>query len=366
MGARQRRRGQRRRPVDPEDRQLLDARPGRRDARRDDAREHEEWRSSQADIIINVPLEAYGSLDWRRSDELIEEGYKAAEAMRDTLLPLAVSEAEYAQWKAARQARRRTALPAPAFVRFEGFSAQRRAPPGGPADARARRRAARRRRARRPTCDELSGLDRYETITWRFVDNPAGETGLLIAATPKPYAPPFLMLGLNLENTTSDDFAVDPHRALARVTTWSDPGPSCGSTPRSDRIPASAVELYKPIGSSPFFVAPYAGIVNRTLRLIQRRRDRREIRRDAQRGRAERRHESRTAERSARRRLRRPARRGRPGRRSGTAGGQRQGNGRRGDLALRHAGQPGRADHRHVRARRPALRLRRARRSRRR
>jgi hypothetical protein len=37
----------------------------------------------QADIIINVPLEGYGSLDWRRSAELIEEGYRAAEAMRD-------------------------------------------------------------------------------------------------------------------------------------------------------------------------------------------------------------------------------------------------------------------------------------------
>ena len=47
----------------------------------------------QADIIINVPLEGYGSLDWRRSAELIEEGYRAAEAMREALLPLAVSEA---------------------------------------------------------------------------------------------------------------------------------------------------------------------------------------------------------------------------------------------------------------------------------
>ena len=37
----------------------------------------------QADIIIDVPLAEFGSLDWRRSKELIVEGYKAAEAMRD-------------------------------------------------------------------------------------------------------------------------------------------------------------------------------------------------------------------------------------------------------------------------------------------
>jgi NTE family protein len=77
---------------------------------------------AQADIIINVPLAAYGSLDWRRSEELIAEGDRAAESMRDRRLPLAVSEAEYARWRAARQSRRRTTLPAPAFTRFDGFS----------------------------------------------------------------------------------------------------------------------------------------------------------------------------------------------------------------------------------------------------
>ena len=64
------------------------------DARRHDARQHRKLAIKQADIIINVPLTAYGSLDWRRSTELIAEGYKAAEAMRDSLLPLSVSETD--------------------------------------------------------------------------------------------------------------------------------------------------------------------------------------------------------------------------------------------------------------------------------
>ena len=41
---------------------------------------------TSADVVLNVPLEDYGSLAWRQSDALIEEGYKAAEAMKDTLL----------------------------------------------------------------------------------------------------------------------------------------------------------------------------------------------------------------------------------------------------------------------------------------
>ena len=78
---------------------------------------------TSADVVINVPLRKCGSLDWRRAAELIDEGYRAAEAMREQLLPLAVTEAEFAAWQRARQARRRTELPVPAFVGLEGFGA---------------------------------------------------------------------------------------------------------------------------------------------------------------------------------------------------------------------------------------------------
>ena len=53
-----------------------------------------------ADVVVNVPLDEFGSLDWRRAAELIDEGYRAAEAMRDQLLPLALSEADFEAWRA--------------------------------------------------------------------------------------------------------------------------------------------------------------------------------------------------------------------------------------------------------------------------
>jgi NTE family protein len=71
---------------------------------------------ASADVLINVPLKEYGSLDWRRAPELIEAGYRAAESMREQLLPLALNEADYERWRSARQSRRRTTLPAPAFI----------------------------------------------------------------------------------------------------------------------------------------------------------------------------------------------------------------------------------------------------------
>jgi NTE family protein len=186
--------------------------------------------------------------------------------MRDTLLTLSVSEAEYAAWKAARQARRRTVLPVPAFVRVEGFSSgdasllgsQLAHHVGTPFDMDEMERE----------LEALSGLDRYESITWRFDGNPAGESGLLVEARPKSYGPPFLMLGLNLENTTSDAFRLT---LTARYLGYDLVG--AGSELRVDATigsdPSLAAELYKPIGSSPLFVAPYAGISNRTFNLIQ-------------------------------------------------------------------------------------------------
>jgi NTE family protein len=219
-----------------------------------------------ADIIINVPLGAYGSLAWRRSAELIEEGYKAAESMRDRLLPLAVSEAEYTRWAAAREARRRSTLPVPAFARLEGFSTSDE---HHLSDLLARHIGVALNVERfEHDLAVVSGLDRYETVTWRIVDNPAGQSGLLVVGRPKPYGPPFLMLGLNLENTTSQDFRMTlTGRYLGYDIVGSGSELRVDGTVGSD--PGIAFELYKPLGATALFVAPYAGISHRMFEVIQ-------------------------------------------------------------------------------------------------
>jgi NTE family protein len=220
----------------------------------------------QADVIIDVPLKDFGSLDWRRTPELIDAGYKAAEAMKDRLLPLAVGAAEYARWQSARQARRHTTLPIPRFARVEGFGGSdgRRLDElllphvGVPLDIDHLER----------DLAELSGLDRYESITWRLANDEKGEPGLVVAARTKPNSPPSLMLGVNLENTTSDDFRVS---LTARYLGYDIVG--SGSELRIDGTvgsdPSVAAELYRPIGSTPLFVAPYTGVQKQTLDVIQ-------------------------------------------------------------------------------------------------
>ena len=221
---------------------------------------------ASADVILDVPLASYGSLAWRRSTDLINEGYAAAEAMRDRLLPLAVSEAEYAQWQQDRQSRRNRTLPIPTFVRLDGVAE---------GDARRLNVVLQRHVGVPLVLPEIekdlaafSGLDRYETITWGLAKNEAGESGLVVTARAKPYAPPFMMLGLNLENTTSSTFRIT---ATARYLAFG--VLTSGSELRIDGTlgsnPGVWAEFYQPIASTAFFIAPYAGAITSTFNVVQ-------------------------------------------------------------------------------------------------
>ena len=156
-----------------------------------------------ADLIIAIDVEEFSSLDWRRSGDLMDRGYQAAEKHRDRLLPLAVSDAEWQQWLAARASRRKTTIPVPQSIDTAGIA---------PTDVTVVRRLLERHvnqpldiAALEQDLSTLSGLDRYQGVSWQVI-GPVGRETLLVKARPKPYAPPFMMLGVNLENTTSNSF----------------------------------------------------------------------------------------------------------------------------------------------------------------
>jgi NTE family protein len=211
---------------------------------------------ASADLVITPVLKGFGSLDWRRSGELEEAGYQAAEAMKAELLKLAVDESTWNAYIAERQARRRTEQLVPQFLSVDGAARadermmRKRLEPmiGSPLDI----------PALEKELESFSGLDRYETVGWERAQT--GTTpGLLVRARHKPYAPPFFMLGVTLTNATSDEFAVE---LAARYLAFDLLG--SGSELRVDgaagSVPRAGVELYRPIGASPLFVAGYAGI----------------------------------------------------------------------------------------------------------
>jgi NTE family protein len=205
-----------------------------------------------ADIVINPAVKDFSSLDWRRHTELADAGYQAAEAMKDRLLPLAVSETEWAAYLQQRQARRKPQWPSPQFIAVVGATASDQAriervlaPVVGAAsldvDELERR------------IEELAGLDRYESVGWHLVEVD-GRPGIRIEARPKAHAPPFLMLGVSLQNTTSDDFEFQLAGRYLRFDLI-----GSGSELRVDAAVGArasfGAELYRPLGRSPFFVA---------------------------------------------------------------------------------------------------------------
>ena len=113
----------------------------------------------------------------------------------------------------------------------------------------------------------LSGLDRYQSIDWQMTEKD-GAAGLLVRAREKTYAPPFLMLGLNVENTTSEAFSVQiAGRYLAFDVAGS------GSELRVDAglgaDPSVATALYQPLAGTPMFVRGLAGAGQRTFNFVQ-------------------------------------------------------------------------------------------------
>ena len=217
-----------------------------------------------ADIVINPPLEGFASLDWRRSAELAADGYRAAEAMKDKLLPLALDEAQWAAYQRRRQARRKTALPAPQFVSVVGRGAVRSgAHRGSPRPT--RRTAARHQYPRDGSRDVCrTGSLRDRGMADRRGGRPAWPPR---GGAAEAHAPPFLMLGISLQNTTTDDFAF---QLAARYLTFDAVG--SGSELRVDGAvgaqPSIGAELYRPIGRTPLFVAGAAGASSRTLNFM--------------------------------------------------------------------------------------------------
>ena len=220
--------------------------------------------SAGADVMINVPVGGYGMLDWRRSAELIEEGYAEAERMRGQLLPFAISDAEWTRWQAARSTARRQLLPQPMFVEIAGAAV---------ADAESMRVALERHvgvpvdmTAIEDTIRELSGLDRYEALTWQFVPR-GSDYGLLVTAVPKSYGPPFVFLGIGLENTTGNEFRFSlGGRYLAFDVLGSGTELRIDAAVGSD--PLFGAAWYRPLRGS-FFVEPIAGVSSHTLSAIE-------------------------------------------------------------------------------------------------
>ena len=221
--------------------------------------------TTEVDMMINVPLEGFGSLDWRRAGDLIKQGYVAGEAMKERLLPLAVSEAEWQQWHDARMRARKTALPVPAFVDVVG---------AGASDAQGMRMLLQQHvgvpldlTALEDSLRELGGLDRYETLSWALVTRGNGSKACRLRPGRRVTVRRSCFSGSAWRTPPVMSFALDWAAGISRSTSW-DRDRSCVSTSASDQTRRWPRRWYRPLWSPKVFIEPLVGVGQTSLSLI--------------------------------------------------------------------------------------------------
>jgi NTE family protein len=218
-------------------------------------RENEIRGLSGADLVVNVDLHEFSSLDYPRSRTIIDIGRKATEAKSLVLEPFALSTKDWEAYLKVRDSRRRNNVPTPQFVRVEGTDPNTarhieeflQPLVGKPLDV--------------PTLDglltRLTGIGKFDAIGYREL-NDGTRSGLLVEVHAKSYAPPLLQFASEVDGSETADVSFTQ---AARLTLMDVAG--YRSEWRTDLLFGNtyglSTELYKPLTSfSKFFVVPHA------------------------------------------------------------------------------------------------------------
>jgi len=217
----------------------------------------------QADLLVTVPLHKYTALDYNKADAIIKIGYDAAASKATVLSAFSVSEAEWEEYLAKRNARRRTA-PIPKFVEVVGappevskaMEKQMSSLAGGPVET------------KKIDQDMMTivGQGRFATATYSMVER-NGEPGLQIQAEPKSYAPPIVRPLVLIDGSQFNNVLF----SIGGRITFLDVG-SYRSELRNDIALGSIYELaseyYHPVTTtSNWFIAPRFGVNSRQLNI---------------------------------------------------------------------------------------------------
>ena len=192
---------------------------------------------AKADVVLDVPLATYGSLDWRRANDLVAEGYQRC---RGHARPVAAARGERSRVRgvAAGAPRPSPARGPRAGVRpGRGLRRQRRQAPGGAAAA-ACRRSARPLRDR----DGSGGADRPRSLRDDHLAHDPGRGGpgrIARGGAAKSVRAAFHDARRQSREHDVAAISESPPRPGCWRSTSRARDPSCASTARWDRIRAS-------------------------------------------------------------------------------------------------------------------------------
>jgi NTE family protein len=220
-----------------------------------------------ADLIVNVDLRAYTSLDYSQGPAIVRLGHESAEAKARVLTPYSIDEASWQQYLDARHERERGTPAVPQFVKVEGASAEEarnlekslRPEVGKPID----------NLRLNQYLTRLTGGGKFDSADYALTHRD-GEDGLLVTVHEKTYAPPTLQVGFSVDGSENDDVT---STLLTRLTLMDVAG--YRSEWRTDvqfgNTYGVASELYRPLtATSKWFVAPHADASNTSFKVFEK------------------------------------------------------------------------------------------------
>jgi len=156
-----------------------------------------------ADILVKADVQKFTTMDYEKSDKLIKVGYDAAEQKAAILKPYALDNEAWAAYMAEKQSRILTKIGTPQFVKVVGVEGEATqnvekflSPLAGkPID----------QRQLEQLLTRLTGVGKYDSVTYDLIHDENGREGLLIRIHEKTYAPPMLQPAFQVDGTQPED-----------------------------------------------------------------------------------------------------------------------------------------------------------------
>src|SRR5260370_21069589 len=219
-----------------------------------------------ADLIVNVDVKAFHSLEYNQAEAIIDRGSQAAADKSHILAPYALDDAAWSAYLSHRQERMKTDAPAPHFVEARGTDAKssqelaRFLEPlkGKPINL----------PAMEDMFNQLTGIGKFDSVDYWLAEKD-DQTGLIVSVHEKGYVPPSLQLGFEADGSASK--AVTFTQA-GRLTVLNVAG--YRSEWRTDfafgNTYSISSELYRPFDSlSKWFFAPHASASNTGIKFFK-------------------------------------------------------------------------------------------------
>jgi NTE family protein len=166
-------------------------------------RENEIRGLAGADMVVSVNLKNFTSLDYEKSDTIIQKGHNAAEGKQNVLDKLKATDQEWQEFVAIREARKKVETVVPQSIEVRGVQANAQGPIlkflkpliGHPLD--------------RPQLDQfltrLTGVGKFDTAGYRVETRDDGQQVLVVILHEQIFGPPTLQPGFEVDGSESKD-----------------------------------------------------------------------------------------------------------------------------------------------------------------